>query len=246
MDSPSLRSSVIALLAYARDQEESFLRDLTAAERDLVGGPDHPAAKVLLAHITEFKRQQVQKVAAAASGESPPRLEAVEPSDPVEYARLALRYWQQVEIEAARVFSALAAEVERLSDEELRDPHRFPWLNGRPLCRQVLGRGLWHPLTHLSDYDLARGEKARPARRHEMLAALVDRLAFVPVSGDGMSCYNLACAFAEAGEHDKALALVEAAIRTDPKYADYARDDPDLAPLRVERGWSRRSLLRRR
>jgi hypothetical protein len=48
------------------------------------------------------------------------------------------------------------------------------------------------------------------------------------------------------GEHDKAVALVEAAIRTDPKYADYARDDPDLAPLRVERGWRRRTLLRGR
>ena len=185
-------------------------------------------------------------MAAAASGEPPPRLEAVEPSDPIENARLARRSWPQVEVEAARVFSDLAAEVEGLSDQQLRDPHRFPRLNGRPLCRQVLGRGLWHPLTHLRDYDLARGEKARPARRHEMLAALVDRLDFVPVSGDGMSSYNLACAFAATGERDKAFALLEAAIRTDPKYADYARDDPDLAPLRVERGWRRRTLLRGR
>jgi DinB superfamily len=234
---PSLKSTVIGLLHHGRDDEKELLQELSSAERDREGSPGDPSAKVLLAHITEFKQQQVQKVAAAASRTLPPRLKALEPSDSAVYARLDAQSWQEVEADSERVGADLIREVERLSDDVLRDPHRFPWLNGRPLCRQVLGRGLWHPLTHLRGYYLQRGQETRWASLQQKLSAAVVRWEFVPERGDGMSSYNVGCAFAAVGESEKALALLQEAVRNDAKYADYARDDSDLATLRNEPGF---------
>ena len=228
----TLKFAVIELLRHGHGEEKEFLRELSSGERERIGSPEHPSAKVLLAHITEFKQQQVEKVAAAVSGAPPRPLEAVEPSDPAVYARLDTRSWPDIEEEAKRVSDDLVTAVERLSDDELRDAHRFNWLNGRPLCRQVLGRGLWHPLTHLGSYYRQHGQSSRSASLQRNLSAAAVRLDFVPAPGDGMSFYNLGCAFASAGERDKALAFLGEAVRTDAKYAGYAGDDPDLVTLR--------------
>ncbi len=44
--------------------------------------------------------------------------------------------------------------------------------------------------------------------------------------------FNLACAEAQLGEKDEALAHLAAAIAHEPRFAGYARDDEDLASLR--------------
>ena len=44
--------------------------------------------------------------------------------------------------------------------------------------------------------------------------------------------YNLACAEARLGERDEALEHLADAIAREPRYAEYARDDDDLASLR--------------
>jgi DinB superfamily len=238
----SLTSTVVALLRYSREAEDSFLRALTSAERDGEGAPEDPSPKVLVAHIAEFKQQQVLKVRAAAAGEAPPPLDAVEPTAPEVYRRLDDRTWTEAEQAAERVFSELTAEVERLSADDLSDPSRFPWLNGRPLCRQVLGRGLWHPLTHIRDFNTGHGREAEWRELQRGLTALTEQLDFVPVPGDGMSFYNLGCAFAASGERDKTIELLSQAVRNDAKYADYARDDSDLIALRDDSAFA--SLLR--
>ena len=44
--------------------------------------------------------------------------------------------------------------------------------------------------------------------------------------------YNLSCAEAQLGEADEALTHLAEAIDNDPRFAEYARDDDDLASLR--------------
>jgi tetratricopeptide (TPR) repeat protein len=44
--------------------------------------------------------------------------------------------------------------------------------------------------------------------------------------------YNLACAEARLGEHEAALDHLARAVELHPDFADLARDDPDLAPIR--------------
>ncbi|MDQ2982727.1 MAG: tetratricopeptide repeat protein [Actinomycetota bacterium] len=48
----------------------------------------------------------------------------------------------------------------------------------------------------------------------------------------GTLFYNLACAEAQLGEIDAAVEHIRAAIKEQPEWADSAREDEDLAPLR--------------
>jgi len=46
--------------------------------------------------------------------------------------------------------------------------------------------------------------------------------------------YNLACYECRLGNHDVARAHLEKSVQLDKKFRDYAKSDPDLAPLHAE------------
>jgi quercetin dioxygenase-like cupin family protein len=68
------------------------------------------------------------------------------------------------------------------------------------------------------------GEFAEAKRRLEA------ELAKSPEAGDLL--YNLACAESRLGETDAALEHLGLAVEREPRYAEYATDDEDFAPLR--------------
>ena len=61
-----LKSVIIGLLAFAAAEEQMLLAAAPAAEP---GSPQGWAAVPLVAHITEFKRQQVQRLQAIRRGQ---------------------------------------------------------------------------------------------------------------------------------------------------------------------------------
>jgi tetratricopeptide (TPR) repeat protein len=63
-------------------------------------------------------------------------------------------------------------------------------------------------------------------------AQLVEALDERPDAGGLL--YNLACAEAQLGETDAALEHLRRAIETSAEFADYAKSDEDLAPLRAD------------
>jgi quercetin dioxygenase-like cupin family protein len=75
----------------------------------------------------------------------------------------------------------------------------------------------------------------RQERWDEAIAILEDGLRERP--GNPAIRYNLACVEARAGRPLDALSNLQAAVRADPRYADYARDDSDFAAIRREPGF---------
>jgi quercetin dioxygenase-like cupin family protein len=75
----------------------------------------------------------------------------------------------------------------------------------------------------------------RDERWDEAISLMEDGLAEKP--GNPSILYNLACAESRAGRPLDALAHLQAAVRTDPKFADRAREDPDFDPIRREPGF---------
>jgi hypothetical protein len=75
----------------------------------------------------------------------------------------------------------------------------------------------------------------REKRWDEAIALMEEGLAEKP--GNAAILYNLACAESLAGRPLDALTHLQAAVRTDSKYADRARDDPDFDPIRREPGF---------
>jgi len=229
-DPVRVRTAAIGLVSFAAAEEQMLL---AAAGRDGAeqGSPARWAARPLVAHNTEFRDQQVRRLAAIRAGRTPPDFAAIDHSSPKVYRR----YCEQpagVVAEASRqTAQALVAGLSDLADEDLLDPARHPRLHGRQLWLQVIVRGFWHPAGHLGDYYIARG---RPGRAVALQAQAVSLAGYLdaPDPARGMACYNLACAQARTGRPDDAFdALSEAVTRNAGLLANAVRDG-DLRSLR--------------
>jgi hypothetical protein len=229
MTSPQeLRSAIIGLLGFAAAEEQVLL---TASPPDESGNAGDWAAVPIVAHNTEFRAQQVERLRAIASGRAPEDYAEIDhASDPL-YQGYAAQPAALVARDSWRVAGELIDGVESVSTDDLLDPSRNPWLAGRQLWLQIVVRGFWHPTGHLADYLIAHGhpDRAVAMTAHGLATA---RYLRVPDQACGMAGYNLACALAKAGRLDDAAAAVRDAVSLNPDLRGKAGGEPDLAILR--------------
>ena len=86
-----------------------LLAEGTAAEA--AGGPERWAALPLIAHNTEFRRQQVQRLRAIRSGQAPPEFAEADHGSAALYAELSAQPADAVARDSWRVAGELADEV---------------------------------------------------------------------------------------------------------------------------------------
>jgi hypothetical protein len=227
-DIGQLKAAITVLLGLAATEEQALL---SAACPAAEGSPLNWAAVPLVAHNTEFKWQQVQRLQAIRRGAEPPAFAEVDHESADLYRDLAGQPAAKVRLDSWSVSGELIAELSTTSGDDLVDPARNPWLKGRQLWLQIIVRGFWHPAGHLGDYYLGHGEveKAVTLARH---AVDTSDYAGAPGPARGMARYNLACAQARAGElSDASTALADAvALNTDLR--SNAARDRDLTALR--------------
>jgi hypothetical protein len=134
-------------------------------------------------------------------------------------------------VESRRVTADLIDGTWALPEEDLLDPARNPWLNGRMLWLQIIVRGFWHPTGHLGEYYLGHGlpERAVALQQHALATA---QYLGAPAPAAGMAGYGLACALARSGQPGEAAARLAEAIEANPDLRVNASRDPDLAGLR--------------
>jgi len=189
------------------------------------------AALPVIAHNAEFKDQQVQRLRAVASGDTPRDFGEIDHSSAEVYSGYAALPAGEVAARCAQVSGELTSTLSAVSDEDLTDPSRHPWLRGRQLWLQVIVRGFWHPMGHLGDYYLAH---AQPERAVALAAHAVTTAGYLgaPDQARGMASYNLACVQARADQPNKAAVALREAIRLNPDLRANAGRDPDLAIVR--------------
>ena len=228
-----LRMVLTGLIGFAATEEDVLLTTAGIAEAE--AGDEHRwAALPAVAHNTEFKAQQSERLRAVLAGHAPPAFGEIDHASPAVYARYAARSPDTVVAESREVTAALVDGVRELADEDLLDPARNPWLNGRALWLQVIVRGFWHPTGHVGDYYLRHGQPERAVALHEHGLATA-RYLNAPAHASGMAAYSLACAQAQAGKLDSASRTLAEAIALNPDVRVNAERDPDLAPLRNAR-----------
>jgi hypothetical protein len=227
-DTRQLTSVIIGLLGFAETQEQVLLAASPAREH---GSPQSWAAAALVAHNTEFKRQQVQRLQAISDGSVPPEFGEVDHASAQLYQQCADRPASAVASQSREVSGQLADGVLALSADDLLDPARHPWLRGRQLWLQIIVRGFWHPTGHLGGYYLGHGQPERAVGLAAQAVAAAEYLG-APVPARGMASYNLACACARAGQLEQATAALHDAIALNPDVRANAGRDPDLAALR--------------
>lgn len=239
-DARAVRTVVTGLLGFAAAEEEMLLTGAASAGASAhadgggdgdAEGPHRWAAAPLLAHVTEFKSQQSERLRALLSGQTPPEFGDIDHTSPAVYAAYASRSWPDVMADARGTTASLLDGVRAVSDDDLLDPSPHPWLRGRTLWLQIIVRGFWHSTGHIADYYLRHG---RPDRAVALQAHAVATAAYLnaPDQASGLAYYGLACAQAVTGRTDSAAAALARAISLNPDLRANAGRDPDLDPLR--------------
>ncbi len=168
VNSNHLRMSLTGLVGFAAVEDDLLLTDARVSGIREAGDPDSWAAIPLVAHNTEFKRQQVIRLRAIRAGKTPQTFSEFDHRSPEMYERYAHKTSGQVVDEHRRITDALVEEIVQASDDDLTDPDRNPWLRGRHLWLQMVVRGFWHPLGHVGEYyvEHSQPERALALHRH--------------------------------------------------------------------------------
>jgi rhodanese-related sulfurtransferase len=230
------KSSILALLHFAREQEQRMVERLSVEERGAIGAPERWSAKDYLANILIWKELQTEKLAAAQRGETPPVWrdpQVVHQINSDGFLRFRDRSFQQAQDEGGRVFQAFITQVECLSEEELNDPNHFAWLDGEPLRGETMWNGVWRPCNQIAAFYLLSGRRLAALHLQEELLAAVRR-ANMPPKNLGYVVYNQTCFYAINGWPDKALQLLPEALRLRPTLVEWSRHDSDLDGLRAD------------
>lgn len=225
-----LRTAIAGLLSLAAAEEAVLLEGAASASTE-PGSADCWAAAPLVAHNTEFKCQQVERLIAIAEGSAPPSFVEIDHRSEEVYARYCEPSPSQVADASRRTTAALLDGLAGLSDDDLLDPSRHPWLGGRQLGLQVVVRGFWHPMGHIGEYLLRRGDSERALRLHGR-AVVAAGLLRAPRHAEGMAFYNLGCCQARLGLEGDAVASLAEAVARNEDLAAKLTSDADLDGLR--------------
>lgn len=223
-----LRAAVTGLAGFAATEEQALLAASDGAE---TGNATQWAAAPLVAHNTEFKQQQLQRLAAITGGEQPPEFGEIDHRSAEVYRGYERQPAPAVGAASWRVTGAILGGLRGITDADLLDPTRHSWLRGRQLWLQLIVRCFWHPTGHLGDYYLGHGQQGKAIDLAERAVTMAASLA-APDPARGMASYNLACALARADRPDDAVAALSESIGRNPDVRANAAREPDFAALR--------------
>ena len=226
-----LRRAVAGLLSFAAAEEQALLAADGFGPGSDGGSPDRWAAVPLVAHNNQFKDQQAERIRCLLEHRVPPAYGEIDHASEQVYQGYRAQPRDAVLAASREISARLIDGTWVLPDEDLLDPARHAWLNGRLLWLQIVVRGFWHPTGHLGDYYLARGQAGRAVAMQAQGLA-VARYLGAPAAAAGMAGYNLACAQAQAGQPDQAARTLAEAIEANPDLRANASRDPDLKVLR--------------
>ena len=139
--------------------------------------------------------------------------------------------WDDTLIRLGRVHESAIACVRSVPDKKLIDTNTLPWQEGRPLWRITAGNGYQHPIIHLAEYHFRRGDNDYAVNLYERAAALTRELSDNP-DWLGIVKYNLACCYALAGQHERAINELGEALKLNPGLTEWSKEDSDLAAIR--------------
>jgi tetratricopeptide (TPR) repeat protein len=183
----------------------------------------------VIAHLAAWKEREVGNLAAAARGEPPVRYDDFEAVNARDFEAYRDRSWAEILEKAVDANRQLIEQIEGRSETELEGV----WHGERRLWQSIVGTGYTHPLMHLGQIYVERGEREYGTKLQE--EAAVELLGLDGgKSWEGTVRYNLACHYALVGEAEKAIRGLSEALQLNPGLKDWSKEDPDFASIREE------------
>ncbi len=231
MTGSSYKDILGKLLADVRAEEQTLWDSLSDKERNAAGEIDRWAPKDHLAHATFWTERLVTQLQAAIGGEPPGSIEDYQKTNDEVFEANKNRNWEDILAWATEVSRQFHTAFDAVSEEMLQNIPGSEGTGGRPLWRNVALTGVYHPMHHIADIYLERGDfqgaQTVQERVAEGLAALNESDAW-----QGPRQYNLACFYALHDKPQQALALFKIAFKRAPNLIEWSKQDSDLASLR--------------
>jgi hypothetical protein len=221
-----LRAGLIEALRATRTAEREVLAAVDPADRERPAADGGWSPKDIQAHLSAWKRRQVDRLVAYREGRDEPALAATETDDinAIFHAERADWTWAQVETDADVTSADLIAEIEVAPADTLAE--------GR-VAGSIMGNGSEHALAHLPPVAALGGRDATVVSLAETITSIIDRGGW-PTRPTAYARYNLACFYALRGEVDRARSLLKLALPAQEELRDFAPQDDDLIALRDE------------
>jgi tetratricopeptide (TPR) repeat protein len=228
-----MKNKLLELLEKGYQAEKEFITQLPAADRDAESSLEKWTAKDNIAHNSHWRKHHAENLLAALEGKTPTRTEDIDHANEAIYHQYKGQSWEEIEALAENSCERMREALNALGDEGLKRVDFFPWHEGRPLWRYVVGNVYTHPILHLADWY---GQNGQTARVVEMYQTMTSLLADLDDSPDWMGTvrYNLACSYSLAGEKEKAISELGEALKMNPDLTDWSKQDPDFEPIREE------------
>jgi hypothetical protein len=146
-----------SLLTLIQTEHEKLVETLSQLREDqltLQGVEGEWSVKDLLAHITVWEERMIRWLEVTLKGETPEMLPAGLTWDDLDqwnhqsYIDLIEKPLEEVILDFNRVYEEALAAVKDAPEDELIDPNRFPWREGKPLWEMVADNMHWHYSEH--------------------------------------------------------------------------------------------------
>lgn len=226
-----IKEQLIAFMSLVNEEVSSFVNDLSEAEKSETGSREKWAAKDVFSHLVFWGNHFNNQLTDARRGEKAPTAGDYtdEINDGVLYRHLEQPFSEALSA-YAESFQQSKHIVADTTPDDLSSKGLYDYLNGRSILDMALGTFGWHVVFHISDHYLRKGQLEKAIALQEKYT---EELRSFP-DWEANAIYNLACFYAQIGEVKKVIANLKPAFLKRPDLIEWAKNDPDLDPLRED------------
>ena len=230
-----MKRELTELLQKGYQVEQEFIAALSDEERNADGTFEHWSAKDSIAHNAYWRKHHAETALAVLSGKNPTHTDD-DQINPEVYSQYKEQSWENVDSLVDDSMKRMGEAIASISEENLQRHDFYPWEQGRALWREIVTNIYTHPVIHMSEWHIKRGN---PSRAAEMYQEMTSQLTSLDDSPDwqGTIRYNNACSFSLLGDKETAVNELREALKLNPGLTEWSRQDPDFEPIRDEVGY---------
>jgi hypothetical protein len=223
------KKTIIRLINYSWNELQDYIASIPPEERDLVSAPDSWSVKDHLAHLAHwqvhFNNQLSRKI------KSDVQVTDLDKENLRIYNLYKNKSWPDVVSLVDDACQGFTKHLKALSEDDLNSTEIIRSISNRPLWRTIIGQTIVHVLSHLSMLYGSQGKLEKSVRMQECILEDLQSLDDSP-KWQAMNIYNIACAYALAGDSRNAIRLVRESLDLNQELTGWAQEDPDLASLK--------------
>jgi hypothetical protein len=231
----TMKNELTDLLEKGYQVEKEFIAMLPDEERNADGTFERWTAKDSIAHNSYWRKHHAEDVLAVLAGETPIKPDDDQINQGV-YSRYKDQSWEEVDTLIETGLKRMGEALAALSEDDLQSDKFYPWEQRQPLWREIVGNIYTHPIIHLSEWHIKRGNPARAAELYQEMTGQLTSLDDGP-EWQGTIRYNNACSFSLLGDNETAISELREALKLNPGLTEWSKEDPDFEPIRDEAGY---------